>query len=768
MSSAAQTVIRTGQPQAVALAVMRKTAIEASRVWSIREIAGRLAATAGPRDYVGQLRAIYNFVLKRWRYVMEPEEFVHGSAASLIRHVLGTKYNAPGEDPKRVDLSSMPTRQKGFGDCDDVSMVVAALVMAIGLKAYYRVAQSRQGAHVSVVARLPDGNMVSIDPVGHPTHEFGWAMPAQHVSLFDIEDGTMQEEQGASSAMGNIEGNEMTAETYFMRTLPDGDLQLQGATTRGHWCAVSANDGYGPRSLSVPMRGYRMLKRGLALDGLPAVDENGKIYRYCANRDLWIDQGLQRVPHLQKSKSFGGVLDDIPPQFRGPFGGRRDRRRRRKERRKRRRARVRKFFQRVGKGFRKVLAKVMNNKWVQRVVGGILRAFGVPAKLTRGVLAAGASLIKQGGIVKFIKLLKKNKKLAMRLIANAAKAGLKGAGLDIDRFKKRRMSGFGSINGQEVELVGMGALYDHESTPDNVGTFYALSQAVPGRQGWSNQFAAAPVVSITGMAGVYEIDENNIATTPTPGMWYTIQRGDNLSNVARRAYGTSGGTNLKRMRWINAVKANQYGFDGSISDNFFPNGRLTFMPRFDETPKQAVQGVSGRFFPTYWIPEAPGDEPPEAPPVDTTPDTTPDPPEPNIADDAEQDPVDPSTPELPPADTTDDDPDIDDDAVIPDVDTPDAAIPGPKVQPEVDEPARPDPTPDSTGGDEIIPTQGPRGQTGPLGPRGPKGDQGSVGPMGPRGPAGPPGPAGTGGSGGSGMPALAAVALTAVASGIFR
>ena len=100
---------------------MGRVANEASNTWTFREWAARLATKAKPRDYRGQLHALYDGILDRWRYVQEPDEWIHGTPQSLIRHVLGTKYNAPQADPLRVSLAEVPTTEKGWGDCDDVS-----------------------------------------------------------------------------------------------------------------------------------------------------------------------------------------------------------------------------------------------------------------------------------------------------------------------------------------------------------------------------------------------------------------------------------------------------------------------------------------------------------------------------------------------------------------------------------------------------------------------------------------------------------------------
>ncbi len=184
-------IVRTTEPHRVTLDTMRATALEASRTWAIRELAARIATRAGPRDYVGQLRMIYQFIIHRWRYVMEPEEFIHGTARSMLAHVAGTKYNAPGEDPATVDLSAMPLKEHGWGDCDDVATLTASLVAAIGLRAYFRVGSGEAGAHVSVVARLPKGKGVSVDPVGHPKHPFGWVMKAPRVKYYDVQTGQL-------------------------------------------------------------------------------------------------------------------------------------------------------------------------------------------------------------------------------------------------------------------------------------------------------------------------------------------------------------------------------------------------------------------------------------------------------------------------------------------------------------------------------------------------------------------------------------------------
>lgn len=780
--------IKTRDPHKVALAVMAKTAREAARTWTVREFAGVLAARAGPRDYVAQLRQIYDEITRRWRYVMEPDEFVHGSASSLIGHVLGTRYNAPGQDPTRVDLAKMSTNLKGWGDCDDVATAVAALAIGIGMpKVFFRISENPGGAHVSVVVETPRGERVSIDPVGHPDHNFGWAQPAQRVQLVDIN--TI----GPAPLAGIDGGTNMQAvETYF---IAPGN-QLAGGTQRSHMCAVLGNDFDGPRSLTVPMRQWRSIRRGIMTDGMAGVDENNKVYKYCANRDLWIDEALRAVPNLQKPAAMGGVFEDggrlssragrviAYPLDPGPLGRRSSR-----PTRKKRRMRGRKFFKRIGKGFRKVMARVLNSKWVQNVVAGVLQAAGMPMRLTKGVIAAGSKIIERGGVRAFLRLLRTDRKAAMRMIAAAGKAGLAAAGVDAGQWKERAkkrallairsgarragMRGIEDVVPVEPELVGMGALYDHNSQPNNVGTGYWLQQqSLKGAM--SQAFRVAPVVSIQGAFGIVDINDSIIAPTPTPGMWYQIDPkvARSLSKTAALAYGTSGGTNLKRQKWINQVQANQYAFDPTAIDNLHKAGKITFMPRFSADPAEAVRGVPGKHWATIWIPEREHDEPPElvTPPIPELPDPTP----PPILPPPTTELPDTTTPTLPPTDPDDDTGDKDLPPVVADDDVGDPIPPttgDPVVLPNDDvEPTPDDEIPDpivgvgprgpagaagATGpagvaGPRGLPgvgegSPGERGASGARGPAGPAGVPGSIGPIGPTGPTGPAGAGGTGG-----------------------
>ena len=218
--------LRTSAPTPATLAVMGKTARAASREWTLQRWAGELAAKAGPRDYVGQLRAIYDDLTRnRWRYVMEPGERVPGTPRALFSYTLGTRYNGC-DDPNRCDVLGTPWKRRGFGDCDDVSALVAAAALGIGMHPAFRVVRWPNGAHVSVVVRTPRGKWVSVDPVGYPDKPFGWALhPAGAAVQFWSLDGAplgpvpLSQPQGAAPLGATTNGS--TSSHNHPRRNPD-------------------------------------------------------------------------------------------------------------------------------------------------------------------------------------------------------------------------------------------------------------------------------------------------------------------------------------------------------------------------------------------------------------------------------------------------------------------------------------------------------------------------------------------------------------------
>lgn len=646
-------VIRTSAPAPATLRIMGSAAREASDTFALREWASRLATLARPRDYVGQLHALYAGILERWRYTQEPDEWVHGSAKSLIDHVAGTKYNTPpGTDSRSVRLSAVPSTHKGWGDCDDVSTLVAAGVRALGMTPYFRVARGSIGAHVSVVARTPNGKLISIDPVGHPTHPFGWSLPAEEVELFDLEANPVSPTVFAGVEKRPFAGVDPMDDDVTYLSGFDG--RIRGKIPK-MWTVNPKGDNTGPRALAIPQRYTKFLKKGTVIDGMPAIDERGRQYVYDAGRDLWINRRLLRSNLAGFGDLYGGL---------GSF----------KKRQARRRAKRRRVFKRIVTKIRGGLAKVMQSPIAQSIVGTALQVVGIPATATKAIMAVSGNILKEGGIPALVRLIKKDPKRAAQMVAQAAKMGIKSA-------------------------VGLSGPED-----TGVGEAYVMQQG--GRR-----FHAQPVCALAGVPSLWGFGDLEIAATPTPGMWYRVQRGDTLYGVAGKAYGVgAGGTRLERARWINQVRANQYGFDPTLTDNLLKGGRLSFNPKFSADAAEAIKGAPGSSYAVYYIPLAPGDEPPaitpeeQIPPTqDIPPEVLPDPdPEADLPPTQDEEILPPSEDDLPPDETL---PEVDPDPpgeTIPPVDTTPQIPQIPHIPPEL--PQTPEVIPPQIPDAEIEPT----------------------------------------------------------------
>lgn len=481
---------------------------------------------------------------------MEPGEWVANSPDILLGRVMGLAYQG-ASDPTRTEIDRLPVTPttRGFGDCDDVAALVAACARAIGMTPYFRVAKSKV-AHVSTIVRTPTGQMVSVDPVGHPDHDFGWAMPAPDVQLY-----TLSGDPAPFHDLGSI----MTCPQCAIPTLLAGVDCQPTAQARRHWVATRYTDTLGPRVLAMPKRHHDMFLRGLAIDGTPAVDEHGLGYTYDARRDLWLEDGL--AGDMQGL----GKLGDGWRRF------------------KRRTAGIRKFIQRVAKPLRKLQAKILKSKFAQNAVGVALMSVGIPRAATKAVLEASGDILEKGGLPALIRLIRKNPKAAMQMVARAAKSGLKRA----------------------TQLTGI---------DDEIPGFY-LEQ-----NGGSTY--AQPVMALVGVPYVGDLGELDVTSIPKPGSWYRVRRGDSLLTITSKAYGVpTGNERFKKAKWINNAAANRRGgkFDKNAKDNLFPDGKVSMAARFSASNQDAADGLPGKNFAVLWIPTTSGDEPSIAAPSISTP-----------------------------------------------------------------------------------------------------------------------------------------------------
>ncbi len=103
--------------------------------------------------------------------------------------------------------------------------------------------------------------------------------------------------------------------------------------------------------------------------------------------------------------------------------------------------------------------------------------------------------------------------------------------------------------------------------------------------------------------GILGPPPGNFSPERVPGRFYQIKRGDNLSTVTKAAYGSAG---IQNMRKINCHPYNQRFRRKSLVSQQFPDGRISFNPRFPRPGAQLADGSAqygkGRSYAMIFIP----------------------------------------------------------------------------------------------------------------------------------------------------------------------
>lgn len=586
---------------------MADTARRSASTLTLREWASRLATRAAPHDYRGQLRELFRGIVERWRYVQEPEEWIPGSPRALLGHTLGAKYNQGPTcpTPERCDVAATPWRERGWGDCDDVATLAAAGALALGMpRVDFRVARRPGLAHVSVTATTPRGERVELDPVAYP-HErapgeelagFNWALtgPDVRVSFFHV---------GGGSAMRGIPVGEQVRipRTVFAGRVGRGedglaDIFPAEEETEGHMVAVPPGDDLGPRVLACPGWEANMLRRGVVVEGAPAVSQFGEVFRYSGPLDLWVPG----ESYIEGATALGAIGDRLRQ------GWARVRERVRRVVRK-----IGGVAKKIGQGVRRVVAGVLNAPLVQRLIARAISIFGVPAVAGRAMLGAAGELIRRGGLIGLFRLLRKNPKAALHMLADTVAAAGRAA---VGAPRLSALSGTACMSdlGDGSDALDV----EHEGV---------------------GRYAVQPVSAIAGLEGAFGAGLT-LAPQAAPGSWYLARSGDSLLEIAGAAWHLGPGeARLERAKWIARAAANQPILrppQGAFETQHFPAGLPALTPRWACEPERAIRGEAGSCLPVLWIPASEGQEPPplEPPlppgPVPPVPDPGPVPPPP--------------------------------------------------------------------------------------------------------------------------------------------
>lgn len=139
----------------VTLAMMSELSREGRKSMAVRNQALRLIAPLAQKDWAGEITALHAFVRDEIRYCNDPDE------CELIQ-----------TPDKTLELKA--------GDCDDKSILLAALLGAIGHPARYRAVGFQPGLfeHVYVETKIRDTwiPLETTEPV-----EVGWQPPESEI-----------------------------------------------------------------------------------------------------------------------------------------------------------------------------------------------------------------------------------------------------------------------------------------------------------------------------------------------------------------------------------------------------------------------------------------------------------------------------------------------------------------------------------------------------------------------------------------------------------
>lgn len=162
----------------------------------IRLHAANVATKAGRKDFMGQLKALFDDFLARWRYVKDPahREMVAVSGPAIYGTIMGRLNSLTG---------------LGSGDCDDATICLGALARTIGFTPRI-VTQTMPGrrrpSHV-YPEFFVGGRWIAADPVAYPRRPFGSSAPAAAEQRWNL-DGQLQSSVRLNGP-SNPEGSEM-------------------------------------------------------------------------------------------------------------------------------------------------------------------------------------------------------------------------------------------------------------------------------------------------------------------------------------------------------------------------------------------------------------------------------------------------------------------------------------------------------------------------------------------------------------------------------
>jgi transglutaminase-like putative cysteine protease len=166
----------------VTLALIGKAIRDGSTYLPIRNLSAGIAATAPRKNFPAQARKIWDYFLKRWKYVKDPwgMETVTVNPRAVYNLVMG--HNGGVGGPGGL----------GAGDCDDSTVGLGAMMMSVGFPV--RIATTAPpGApgigftHVFPQVAIPGYGWVTMDPVLVPDKGLGDIAPHGRMAIWTLQ-----------------------------------------------------------------------------------------------------------------------------------------------------------------------------------------------------------------------------------------------------------------------------------------------------------------------------------------------------------------------------------------------------------------------------------------------------------------------------------------------------------------------------------------------------------------------------------------------------
>jgi len=352
----------------------------------IRQIAATLASRADPKDYLGQVKNIWDYFVTNWRYVNDPigGEQIVTSGPAIHNLILG-KAIAGG---------------RGIGDCDDASVGCGALLSSIGRRVVIcttagpKTARHSMFSHVYLRVKVPKHGWIPFDPVVYPKNGFGYEAPYVRIAMWDLNGKLIGKEghfpSGFSQMLGGLGAVPMSEQTQWQDVGLEklwgsiGSVEDDGEPL--DWSVYGLED-FGMHVPSMGMIGgehFPNIQVEVTDDDVYQLEGIGEVVRtpmleMDPDEFNYITQyGAPRVGALALSDK-GEIYQWVPEAGPG-MGGLGELGGWFKKLFKKIKKGVRKVAKKIGKGIKKLVRKLPGGKWLIKMYGKVKR---VAMKLVR-------------------------------------------------------------------------------------------------------------------------------------------------------------------------------------------------------------------------------------------------------------------------------------------------------------------------------------------------------------------------------------------------